>query len=132
MSSPWSNTTPFAPEVVTIASGVGPSIGINWSTGPNQNVTITGSGTAVISSASPPPAATKQLVLKIVNTAGVNVILSGFIWPNGVAPIISAIPGAVTVLEFYWDGINYYGSTFVGTISTSRHIWRWERWCCYF
>lgn len=81
---------------------------IDWSTGSAQLSTLTGNVTYTFSN----PVAGGAYLLRIATGAGSFIATwPGTVkWPGGSAPTITATASKVDLINFYYDGTNYYGS----------------------
>jgi hypothetical protein len=98
----------FSPEIADGNSGT--ALTINWNSGINQQVTLTGNCTFTFTA----PIGGCRLTLRLVQDATGSRTVT---WPGSVtwpttAPTIATAANAVTIIEFYWDGTTYHGAMF--------------------
>jgi len=104
------NIAYFAEETANTI-GDGATGAIDWNVSQKQKVTITGTG--ITCNFTNPPAGACNLLLKVIQGDGSDVIgtWDGDIkWPGGSAPTLSTGNGDIDIISFYWDGTNYFGS----------------------
>ena len=90
---------------------------INWTTGNNQRSTLTANCTFTFTA----PTGVSFLNLKIIQDAtGSRTVTwpAGIIWAGGVAPTLSTTANRVDIVNFYYDGTNYYGALWKGDSET--------------
>lgn len=82
---------------------------IDWSAGPLHKSTLTGNVTYTFTA----PSGVGKLQIKLVQngTGGKTVTWPSVTWVNsgGTAPTIRSAAGAITFVNFYYDGTTYYG-----------------------
>lgn len=84
------------------------AITVNWANGVAQKVTMTGSATFTFSN----PVAGTAYILKLVQDGTGSRTATwpaAVVWPNATAPTLSGA-NKVDLINFYYDGTNYFGS----------------------
>jgi len=118
--SPLSSTGGATPTILidfTVAEAEvddgnsGNSKTIDWSAGFFHKLTVTGSP-AVLTFSN--PSAGKRYLLKCIQGSGGTKTITwpaSVKWPAGTAPTLSTTAGKVDIMQFYYDGTNFYGSS---------------------
>jgi hypothetical protein len=91
----------------------GTSKTLTWSNGSAQKSTLTGNVTYTFAS----PQIGGAYVLRLVQdgTGSRTVTWPAAVkWPGGVAPTLSTAAGAIDLINLYYDGTNYYGTSALG------------------
>jgi hypothetical protein len=89
------------------------AITVNFSNGPAQKVTLTGNATFTLSN----PASGGAYVIKLVQdgTGSRTVTWPAAVkWPSGTAPTLSTTATKIDLINLYYDGTSYYGSSALG------------------
>jgi hypothetical protein len=87
----------------------GSALTLNLSNGAAQSVTLSANTTFTLSNA----IAGGSYVIRIIQGSGSYTVTwagSNVFWPGGFAPVITTTAGFVDLINFYFDGTNYYGS----------------------
>lgn len=98
-------------EGVTVIGTVSTSYTLNIATGTVLTATLTASTTCVF--AMPPAGAGMSFVLFLKQPAATGngvATFTGVKWNTGGAPTITVTAGAMDILTFFADGVNWYGS----------------------
>jgi len=95
----------------------GTSKTIDWTSGNNQKVTLTGACTFTFTA----PSDTARIQLRIISdgTAGRTMVFPATCrWSGGIAPVKTSAASSVDLVTFYFDGTNYWGS-FISDLKAS-------------
>jgi hypothetical protein len=102
-----------ASPVVEVDNGdSGASDTITWASGNNQKSTLTANCTYTFTA----PSKLANITLKLIQ-GGIGSFTATWpgsvMWQGGTAPTLTAAPGAIDIINFYYDGTNYFGVAYL-------------------
>ncbi len=105
-------TLTFHGELDNGNSGAG--INIDWTAAQKQKLTLTAAPAAITFTS---PVGVTNVLLRLVQDAGGGKTAAwpaSVKWVGGAAPVLSIAPGAVDIVSFYFDGVNFFGTFGLG------------------
>jgi hypothetical protein len=117
----WQRLLSFFPEVVKGNSGAAPAV--DWTAGSVQSITLN-AATVTPTFTAPPGGANLALVVTQDGVGGRAVTWPAAVkWIGGTAPILLSGAAQTTLVYFYFDGTNYWGSLASGASPSSIIPW---------
>ncbi len=84
---------------------------LDWNDGANQALDLSSALGAVTLTLTNPQAGGRYKLKVIQAVVPLTLIFSPVPkWPGGVAPVITAVSGAIDIIDLFFDGTNYYGT----------------------
>lgn len=114
----WPIENSSSNEVSNAASSTAATV--DFTQGPNQKVTLTGACTFTFTAPTYPSKVRIKLVQDATGSRAVT-WPAAVKWTGGTAPTLTSTAAHTDIVELYFDGTNYYGSTTYGSTMLDVH-----------